>query len=675
MTDRLARIEPPLRGLLVALVTFLAVSGFSTLLVSEPGRAVQVVQSVHTFAGFALILTGLAYIAVHVTDTMSGPQNVARQLPPSIRRGVAFLLALLAFALLDLGGWPRAILNPLLGLTFVGLVVAVGVQVVQKRHAIGKSPALSGGALLVPTGLAALTGLGVASGTKLYTDLLGSPWFLHVALSAVGLVLMPLHVAGSVRRRRHRGEVGRSYSWGAPFLGVAVPALAGLGATAGVLAIRAPELLAPPPEDPLALRAVDDKVHRRVPNTCGLYCHKDATLTWSESAHHFAANNPVFTGILMRTAETEGPERLRFCLGCHAPHAPDPVSVDFETLRSSPGYNAGVTCVSCHRAEVDGHGDGGFRTVPLFADPDDALISDLPLFADVTVTDSRGLWDIISRRMRLSLTSSRLERHRRSWRFATGSPEGCLPCHVQTLSQPTDGRLSYHIQDHYDSWKTSEAAAAGVGCVDCHMSYFVSESAYLVADHRFSGGSTWLAERAGGQPSLDATLARLRGGGIVELAPRLDGATLEVSSSLGPAIGHSFPNGPTDLIQVWLRARVTGADGRVLLDVGANGPAGAPRLGHEFQDSAGAVITDHRLHDVARVVDRGQVRPGAPHVEVLPLAEAPVGAIEVELAWMYRRLDPALAAELAGEELTLPAVEIARYRGTLGPRPGPGGAG
>jgi hypothetical protein len=216
------------------------------------------------------------------------------------------------------------------------------------------------------------------------------------------------------------------------------------------------------------------------------------------------------------------------------------------------------------------------------------------------------------------------------------------------------------------------------------MPRYVSDSSYLVVDHRLRAASTYVAGVAAGEKGVDEVFTALHGGSslpppIFEDPPRPepgdllslqvarkrvgDHDNLVVTTRGTGRIGHSFPNAPSDLVQVWLALHVTNAAGEVVMDVGRDGPRGAPRLGHAFEDSNGQPIHDHRLWAIERVVDHGQIPSDATHEQSVELPGNVHGPLTVEAAWRYRRLDPGVAADLGETRNWLfPIVDLARVR-------------
>ncbi len=681
--------EARARGVLLGCVAFLSVTGVATFVCRVPSAAVQVLQLAHTACGLIAIVAGGVYVAIHLRQTLGSVSSVTRRTPWPIRATVAVFVAATAVQLAGrLATAPRMAVGTIQAGAGAVLVLALlwrtasllGGSLVDRS----RSTLATGGVALLAALVCAAGGAGVATGMMLYARGAASPYAVHVASAGIALGAAIAHVAVSLRQRtRRRSPLARLYPWRRPLLTIAVPiaSLLALATLAGVARV------APQPSsaavDSRAIVPIDETFASIAPSACAS-CHADACEGWARSSHAHAASNPFFTALVTRTLAARGPEQARFCLGCHAPHAPDPSRAPLTEVLASDGFRAGVHCFSCHRSRPGpGHGDGSFSVVPLAGEPF------APLLERTGGVGERLRADLIAPH---ALVTPRIDLHRERFRFESREPVSCLPCHVQTLTIPTSGRLGEAIQDQYDSWASSPAAAAGVGCASCHAQRYTSRELYLVVDHRFLAASTYVASVAGGAEAVNDVVATLHGEmplapvlleqGVprresgpllamdVEIArdPRSGAAPSLVVSTRGTGrIGHSFPNGPTDLLQVWLEAEVIDSQGRKLLDVGAAGPDGAPRLGHVFLDADGAEIHDHRLWAVALVRDRGRVPTSGVHQIRLDLPAADLALpLEVRAAWRYRRLDPELVAAVTGQPAPeIPIVSIAEVRRTI----------
>ncbi len=566
---------------------------------------------------------------------------------------------------------------------------------------VSRTPGGLGGLAMLTCFVAALSGAGIGFGLMPYAEVLRLPlpWLVHVASSWIALILVVAHIRASrVRSQRQHGAPRRAYAWAKPLLRHGVPAFLIAVLAAAVPAVwgssRAPSFRT----DMASVVPMDVGFSELVPATCAA-CHPDVVDGWMHSSHAHAATNPVFTGLLRRLGEERGAEAQRVCLRCHAPHARDPAGTSFASVVESEGYQAGVHCVSCHRSRPVGNADGAFEVTPFGADSFQFWI-DRPGVAAALERTFGGY-----RLVRNTLLTSRLDRHRERHRFATHEPESCQPCHVQTLAPSTHGRMTDTLQDPYGSWRSSPAARAGLRCTTCHMTLYVRRYGTPFRDHRFLAGSTYVASVARGAEGVDEVVTALAGtlplpldentpptertlphasrrdvgqGPLLVLETEREGDALVVRTMNSGRLGHEFPVGPTDLFQIWLSVRATDARGHEVLEIGTRGPEGAPRLGDQFLDAGGGVIRDHRLWAVHEVIDSGRIPvEGVHEVRVdgatLTCAEGETEChFQVEAAWNYRRLDPALIEAVTGTAAPeLPIVQVGAVRTTVPGRAAP----
>jgi hypothetical protein len=194
-------------------------------------------------------------------------------------------------------------------------------------------------------------------------------------------------------------------------------------------------------------------------------CHADVVDEWRGSAHASAWTDPL----VAREYRAQPDPR---CVGCHAPRTRS------GEQPSGPAAHDGVDCVSCH-APADVH------------------------------TQARAPVS------------------------ARASSEACGRCHqfrflpVEVHDQPAYDSDAW-LQDTLGEWSRSEAARAGVTCIDCHMpEHGVARDRHR--SHAFPGMSD----------------ARLLAGAVeVSIAARRVGDAIVVDAQLRPgAIGHAFPTG------------------------------------------------------------------------------------------------------------------------------------
>ncbi|MBK7975479.1 MAG: hypothetical protein IPK07_20085 [Deltaproteobacteria bacterium] len=659
---RLTAAEERLRGVVVALVAFQVVTGFGTIPWDAPGATVQLVQLAHAHAGSALVVAGVLYVGVHLLRVFGGAAPAVRRVPKAPLIGAAVALVFLATSQVSMPGTVRLFLDRAFSVAF-GLALAwVLAALLGRWRSFARNGFVSGVVLLLAMLVVAVSGLTMQGG------LAGErQWRLHRELAVAVFAAAALHVV--IARRARRGSAPDAdpravHRWRQPLTRVTLPVFTVLVAcAAGWIEVRQ-RGLEPPAVDTGLVVAVDAGFHRALPEAC-VGCHASVSEGWKVSAHAHAAANPLFTALVENLARERGPGAIVACLRCHAPHAPDPALVPLASVLASDGYRAGVHCVSCHHMAADPRaGDGVFAVTPISSRP------------FVTLGERAGPTAQAVRKSSIFFTeanvlvAARVTTHRESFAASRGAAT-CGPCHVQTLAPPTEGRLAEVLQDQFTSWQDAREGLHGKTCATCHMPRRVEGEAYLTPDHRFRAASTYVARFAGGEPEERATREFLESG-LVDLAASLAPGpepVLRVSIRSPGRIGHSFPNAPTDLVQVWLAARVEDAAGATLLDVGSDGPDGAPRLGHRFTDSHGATIDDHRLWAVASVADGGRV-PALGDLAIdlpLPRATTPGGSpLRLHVAIRYRRADPAVVERLTGARADgLPIVTIAALDGTV----------
>ncbi len=701
------QLEARIRGCAVGLLAVLAATGFGALADRSPSFFMQSVQLAHAAVGLLAIGVGGAYLALHLTQTAPGLAGAARAVRLrwlAVAAGVAATVSLVFVIRLGSGAasfpWLRT-LN--VGLSILWFALPGRALYLAARLFLGRdSNSVRTGELAALVALiVALSGFGALAGAHLYGGSYWSPRSLHIATACLLLVFLATHLATA--RRVTRGNVDsarRSYPWRRPLVRIAMPLAILLGAGIVITAQRVASATTSSSPDERAILPLERGFSDLVPSGCW-YCHPDATEGWRTSSHALAAVDPVFTAIARRLFHERGAEAATYCLRCHAPHALDPTKASsFEEVVQSEGYRAGVHCESCHRSTPGtAHGNGSMQVAPLDSAAS-GLVTESALMVPPRVP-SRSLSQpggltALARSLLFEasadvLVLSRVERHRERFRFGSRDPVSCAPCHVQTLSNPTDGRMNDAIQDQFDSWAHSSFGVGGPDCKSCHAPRFLSSGDYSVADHRFLAANTYLAGLGGGKAQVAAVRATLEGdmpaaglpvGDPVSSAERTgvsllaidarldatDGATrVVIRTRSNGRIGHSFPNGPSDLLEVWLAVRVRDATGRVQLEDGWDGHPGTMRLGHELLDANGEELREHRLWAVRRVVDRGAVPPDGVLERAVALPDGdPALPLRVEVSMLYRRLDPELVERLTdASPPELPIVTLAHFDGTL----------
>jgi hypothetical protein len=182
--------------------------------------------------------------------------------------------------------------------------------------------------------------------------------------------------------------------------------------------------LAPQGVPPAAFSALEASL---APESCGT-CHPAQHTDWT-TALHARAMGPGVTGQLKEMWRTD-PESARLCLTCHAPLAeqqPENRAVFDATLQSH-----GVVCAACHVREHRRFGPPRREQSAPAASP-----------------------------------AARLPHGGATRTPAFLASEFCSSCHQFGADGfALNGKL---LENTYEEWKASSAAARGVQCQDCHM--------------------------------------------------------------------------------------------------------------------------------------------------------------------------------------------------------------
>lgn len=303
-------------------------------------------------------------------------------------------------------------------------------------------------------------------------------------------------------------------------------------------------------------------------------CHVDIYSQQMQSMHARSYINPVFQAQYYGEALPRARQGPKFfyeaitCAACHMPVAHQNNARDMVFREHVDPQMSGVTCDLCHRI-------AGFTgTVPengnFIASPGDEKYGPF--------------------------------RHSYSWHhvyleFQTQS-EFCAVCHEST------NQLGVHVKPTYTEWKTSQYAADGVQCQDCHMNasgYLIDKQAVYdsgkaatmtlgsapergkLYSHQFPGART--------QTQLeDAIPLHLSTG--KDTAEQGEQLTITVRVD-NERTGHRMPSGSIELRYVWLELEARSGDRRIAIpavsatdppgyDVGGALPADRAVLGKAF---------------------------------------------------------------------------------------------
>jgi hypothetical protein len=453
--------------------------------------------------------------------------------------------------------------------------------------------------------------------------------------------------------------------------------------------------------------------------SCGTAgCHSQILEEWKPSAHRYAAMDTVFQGIQNVMAKQNGPESTRYCGGCH-----DPISLFSgaknlfaENLTGLPGYQEGISCLSCHAIRE----------------------TDLKGNANYTMTQPQPyLWQWqtkgLGRVARDFLIRTYPAEHAKLSKRMFKKPQYCAACHKQFIDQEVNRVGWVQLQNQYDNWAASHWNHKGdarktVECRECHMplvdstdpaagddsDYNRQPNDHKHRSHRFIASNELMPKTLkleGWQDQVKLTEQWLQGKQEVpEIADKwAHGPIVKVALDVPPTVepgepipvrvimasnkvGHDYPTGPLDLIQSWLEVRVTDETGKEVFSSGTRDvknflTPGTFLFKAEPVDQNGNLIDRHNLWEMVGVRFRRSLFPGYSDTVqfAIPctgsLAEgarptpehgqtnvvqvsspAKSGNFEITAILEYRKVDQFLLNYLFGEntELTSPVSEIDR---------------
>lgn len=335
-------------------------------------------------------------------------------------------------------------------------------------------------------------------------------------------------------------------------------------------------------------------------------CHADIADQWRASAHGFASfQNPIYRVAVDRFRAQAGPDKARFCAGCH-----DIALLVDGILDRPPAADSrarvGISCRICHGIEhtrPDGNGSYTLTARPIVIPRD----GDPDSVAQHKATTALA-----------PLRTAAL----------------CGTCHRSFLGQPTGTPHFLAGADDLTPWSRSEYAASKLARIDddiaekdcraCHMrkepaSDDAAAKDGKVASHRFPGGHTWMASMRGDPRQLERERAQIRGALSID-APALihparglrtlpaDGAHIEPGEPLlidivvrNLRVGHRFPGGVSDAQDTWIEITIDDARGHRIAEAGTQHEhTGADPTAHVLRalilDEAGAPLFAREVH-------------------------------------------------------------------------------
>lgn len=382
------------------------------------------------------------------------------------------------------------------------------------------------------------TALARTHGQRGYVRLLQSWRLLHVPVTVLFLLMVPLHV---------------------------------------VLAYRLPARIMPPGSvEGTSLGGFE-------PSEECANCHAAIVKQWRGSLHARAMSRPTMIAQTNQDLKTtlkgsKGPDPKDLCINCHGPlgaalTSQSELPLNSSALLSDPVLlNDGVSCAACHQ-----------YTGKSF--PGKAALSQFKNGYQPGRTYFGPHDDPVPNSFHQSTTSDH---------FKTPG-ELCQNCHSVNYDLNNDGKIEKGkdlvLQTLFEEWQYYRKRGGGSSCVDCHMPMGAAtrsaEAAWIpfeqdydapprqVREHTFIGADHRIDIPASEDPHAEARVRLLRSAASMSLdkqSVNLNQGKLGFDISVANVgTGHRLPGGFAFVRQLWLEVLVKGANGEVLASSGVIG--------------------------------------------------------------------------------------------------------
>ena len=394
--------------------------------------------------------------------------------------------------------------------------------------------------------------------------------------------------------------------------------------------------------------------------SCGVAgCHTDIYKQWYSSAHRWSSTDVFYRATEEYMVKTEGMIATRYCGGCHDPIALFAGDQNPGKGLDTPYSEEGISCIVCHSITQITHlrGSGSF------------------LFTPPTRYIYEGKEGYVPEMLSSLVISSDPETHKETYsKDFYAKPEYCAPCHKQFIGKDTNHWGWLRLQDQYGSWLSSRFSGRNSKgffsdtnlktCNDCHMPLVKSDDPAAgpdgqVRSHRYVAANTaipwllgdkeqlelteeWLKRR---EVFLDIYEPRIKDGPrdtkfitqdlyhSAEIAPWVymgDSFELQIGvTNFG--VGHHFPDGPIDIHEVWIEAKIVDSEGNLIFSSGAIDKNGeVDEKAHFYRalevDKYGKLVNKHNLWDMI----------GHVYVKTIPPGETDIATYEVEVPYWIK---------------------------------------
>ena len=192
--------------------------------------------------------------------------------------------------------------------------------------------------------------------------------------------------------------------------------------------------------------------------TCGT-CHPKQYREWSVSSHSYAQLSPVYLSLSSEINELSSGSNGDFCLRCHSPIGANLGESPFmSNLDRHPTSREGITCVVCHRIDIDYNKRSG-RLALVQGSLLEPVYGPMGNEEMARVLDNTDQYRVVTEEGKPGRKV-----HKEVKKFASISqPIFCGTCHDVTLFN------GFRLEEAFSEYRTSPAAAKGTTCQDCHM--------------------------------------------------------------------------------------------------------------------------------------------------------------------------------------------------------------
>lgn len=416
--------------------------------------------------------------------------------------------------------------------------------------------------------------------------------------------------------------------------------------------------------------------------SCGTSgCHRAIYEDWAPAAHRYSAIDPFYQAIKTNYIRDRGPNSPRYCAGCHEPLPL--VAGEGILAHTGKGGSEGSSCAFCHSLrDTETHGNANYAVRP----PDRYLFE---------LSSHPALRQIANVLIRLHP-----EQHDRDYDVKPSqTAEFCGTCHKQYINKVENGWGFVQLQDQYDDWKNGPwhtDPRRDLQCQDCHMREVASgdparNAKGFTHDHRILASNNYVSEMLklpGAKRQIELVNEWIAGQAYIpEIAKvwpsgPIVPVQLETEGTIAPGrpatvralvtnlkVGHAFPTGPLDVIEVWLEFQVSDARGETVYSAGTLAPDGSIQgrtieyRAYLLDKNAQPVFT-HALWNVVGARDKRVLPPGGSDTTVFQFTPPRnvSGPLHCKLRLLYRKFNYQAQSMLfaAGNAPKIPIIEISK---------------